>query len=98
MAYNFLNYCKPLYLYQKNYYVYQYATGFSAASALSYKILNEGESAVKNYLKFLSAGSSVTPIDALLIAGVDMRSNQATLDALKLFELRLNELEELLKK
>ena len=81
-----------------NYYVYQYATGFSAASALSYKILNEGESAVKNYLKFLSAGSSVTPIDALLIAGVDMRSNQATLDALKLFELRLNELEELLKK
>lgn len=81
-----------------NYYVYQYATGFSAASALSYKILSEGESAVKNYLKFLSAGSSVTPIDALLIAGVDMRSNQATLDALKLFELRLNELEELLKK
>lgn len=81
-----------------NYYVYQYATGFSAASALSYKILNEGESAVKNYLKFLSAGSSVTPIDALLIAGVDMRTNQATLDALKLFEIRLNELEVLLKK
>lgn len=81
-----------------NYYVYQYATGFSAASALSYKILNEGEAAVKNYLKFLSAGSSVTPIDALLIAGVDMRSNQATLDALKLFEIRLNELEVLLKK
>jgi len=81
-----------------NYYVYQYATGFSAASALSYKILNEGEPAVKNYLKFLSSGSSVTPIDALLIAGVDMRSNQATLDALKLFEIRLDELEKLLIK
>jgi oligoendopeptidase F len=79
-----------------NYYVYQYATGFSAASALSYKILNEGESAVKNYLKFLSSGSSVTPIDALLIAGVDMRTNQATLDALKLFEIRLDELEKLI--
>ncbi len=81
-----------------NYYVYQYATGFSAASALSYKILNEGETAIENYLKFLSLGSSVNPIDALLIAGVDMRTNQATLDALKLFEIRLDELEKLLVK
>jgi oligoendopeptidase F len=81
-----------------NYYVYQYATGFSAASALSYKIINEGEPAVKNYLKFLASGSSVTPINALLIAGVDMRTNQATLDALKLFEIRLDELEKLLLK
>ncbi|KAF0225298.1 MAG: hypothetical protein FD133_525 [Erysipelotrichaceae bacterium] len=80
-----------------NYYVYQYATGFSAASALAYKILNEGEAAVTNYLKFLKAGSSVTPIDALKIAGVDMSSNQATLDALKLFKQRLDEFENLIK-
>ena len=80
-----------------NYYVYQYATGFSAASALAYKIITEGQSAVGNYLSFLKAGSSVTPIEALKIAGVDMSSNQATLDALKLFKQRLDEFEALIK-
>ncbi len=80
-----------------NYYVYQYATGFSAASALAYKILNEGQSAVENYLRFLKAGSSVTPIEALKIAGVDMSTNQATLDALKLFKQRLDEFEALIQ-
>jgi len=80
-----------------NYYVYQYATGFSAASALAYKILNEGQTAVDNYLSFLKAGSSVTPIDALKLAGVDMSSNQATLDALKLFKQRLDEFEALIQ-
>lgn len=79
-----------------NYYVYQYATGFSAASALSHKILTEGQSAVTNYLKFLQAGSSVKPIDALRIAGVDMTSNQATLDALSVFEERLAQLKSLI--
>lgn len=79
-----------------NYYVYQYATGFSAASALSHKILTEGQSAVENYLKFLQAGSSVKPIDALRIAGVDMTSNQATLDALGVFEERLAQLKSLI--
>ena len=79
-----------------NYYVYQYATGFSAASALSHKILTEGQSAVENYLKFLQAGSSVKPIDALRIAGVDMTSNQATLDALGVFEERLEQLKSLI--
>lgn len=80
-----------------NYYVYQYATGFSAASALAYKILNDGDKAVQNYLSFLKAGSSVTPIEALKIAGVDMSSNQATLDALKLFKQRLDEFEALIQ-
>jgi oligoendopeptidase F len=80
-----------------NYYVYQYATGFSAASALAYKILNEGSPAVDNYLRFLKAGSSVTPIEALKLAGVDMSSNQATLDALKLFKQRLEEFEALIQ-
>ncbi|HCT62628.1 MAG TPA: oligoendopeptidase F [Erysipelotrichaceae bacterium] len=79
-----------------NYYVYQYATGFSAASALSHKLLTEGQSAVTNYLKFLQAGSSVKPIDALRIAGVDMTSNQATLDALSVFEERLAQLKTLI--
>ncbi len=80
-----------------NYYVYQYATGFSAASALAYKILTEGQEAVTRYLNFLKAGSSVTPIEALKLAGVDMSSNQATLDALKLFKVRLDEFEALIK-
>lgn len=79
-----------------NYYVYQYATGFSAASALAYKILNDGQTAVDAYLSFLKAGSSVTPIEALRIAGVDMSSNQTTLDALKLFKQRLDEFEALI--
>jgi len=79
-----------------NYYVYQYATGFSAASALSAKILSEGQSAIDRYLDFLKAGSSVTPIEALKLAGVDMTSNQAVVEALDLFEQRLNRLEALL--
>jgi len=64
---------------------------------LAYKIITEGQSAVGNYLSFLKAGSSVTPIEALKIAGVDMSSNQATLDALKLFKQRLDEFEALIK-
>lgn len=79
-----------------NYYVYQYATGFSAASALSAKILNEGQSAVKAYLSFLKTGSSLTPIDALKVAGVDMSNNQAVKDALELFKQRLEELDSLI--
>ena len=59
-------------------------------------MLTEGQSAVENYLKFLQAGSSVKPIDALRIAGVDMTSNQATLDALSVFEERLAQLKSLI--
>lgn len=80
-----------------NYYVYQYATGFSAASALSAKILNEGPKAVEAYLSFLKTGSSLTPIEALKVAGVDMSSNQAVKDALSLFGQRVDELASLLK-
>lgn len=80
-----------------NFYVYQYATGFSAASALSAKILREGQSAVDAYLSFLKAGSSLKPIDALKLAGVDMTTNQATIDALAVFEERLGQLEALMK-
>lgn len=80
-----------------NFYVFQYATGYSAAIALSRKILNEGEEAVKNYKKFLSGGCSKSPIDLLKIAGVDMTSPQPINEALKIFGSLIDELEELLK-
>lgn len=78
-----------------NYYVYQYATGFSAASALSAKILHEGTPAVEAYLDYLKAGSSDFPIEVLKRAGVDMTSSQVIEDALEVFEARLIELEKL---
>jgi oligoendopeptidase F len=79
-----------------NYYVYQYATGFSAATALSSQILNEGEPAVERYLGFLKAGSSNYPIEVLKKAGVDMTSAEPIEAALKVFEEKLEELEQLL--
>ena len=79
-----------------NYYVFQYATGFSAAIALSTKIIKEGESAVKDYLKFLSSGSSTDPISLLKIAGVDMNSPEPIENALKLFDELIDELDSLL--
>lgn len=79
-----------------NFYVFQYATGFSAAIALSTKILKEGEPAVKDYLKFLSSGSSTDPISLLKIAGVDMNSPEPIENALKLFGELIDELDELM--
>ena len=79
-----------------NYYVYQYATGYSAAIALSRRILKEGESAVKDYLSFLSGGSSKDPIDLLKGAGVDMDSPKPVQDALELFDSLLDEMEALM--
>ncbi len=79
-----------------NYYVYQYATGYSAATALAQQILEEGEPAVKRYIDFLKAGSSDYPIEVLKRAGVDMNSKQPILDALDVFEEKLNEIEKLL--
>ena len=76
-----------------NYYVYQYATGFSAAIALSQRILNEGESAVKDYIGFLSGGCSADPITLLKGAGVDMNTAKPVNDALKLFNELLDEME-----
>ncbi|WP_077357186.1 oligoendopeptidase F [Virgibacillus halodenitrificans] len=81
-----------------NYYVYQYATGYSAAMALSNNILHGKEGAVTRYLDFLKAGSSDYPIEVLQKAGVDMTSKQPILDALDLFEEKLNEMEKLLLK
>ena len=82
-----------------NYYVYQYATGKSAAIALSKQILQEGDVAVERYINnFLKAGSSDTPINILRAAGVDMESAQPIQEAFDLFEERLAELETLLTK
>ena len=78
-----------------NYYVFQYATGYSAAIALSRKILSEGESAVQNYLGFLSGGCSKSPIDLLKGAGVDMTSPEPVNQALQLFGELLVEMEKL---
>ena len=80
-----------------NYYVFQYATGYSAAIALSRRILSEGEPAVKDYLGFLSGGCSKSPIDLLKGAGVDMTSPAPVNQALQLFGELLDEMEELTK-
>ncbi|MGN0628447.1 MAG: oligoendopeptidase F [Oscillospiraceae bacterium] len=78
-----------------NYYVFQYATGFSAAVAIANRILEEGEPAVADYKKFLSSGSSTDPISLLKIAGVDMSTPDPINSALKLFGELLDEMEEL---
>ncbi len=77
------------------FYVYQYATGFSAAIALSKRILELGEAGVQDYLKFLTGGSSKYPIDLLKDAGVDMSTPAPINAAMELFEELLNELETL---
>ena len=76
-----------------DYYVYQYATGYAAAIALSRRILREGEAAVKDYLGFLSGGCSADPITLLRGAGVDMASPKPIEDATKLFDEMISELE-----
>ena len=77
------------------FYVYQYATGFSAAIALSKRIMENGESAVEDYKKFLKSGSSDYPIELLKIAGVDMGNKEPIEAAMRVFEELLNEFEKL---
>lgn len=77
------------------FYVYQYATGFSAAIALSGKILREGEAAVEQYKKFLKGGSSMYPLELLRLAGVDMEQKKPVEDALQVFSEYLDEMERL---
>lgn len=78
-----------------NYYVYQYATGFSAASALAKKILIKEENALENYLNYLKAGNSDYPIEVMKKAGVDMTKADYLKEAMQVFEQRLDELEAL---
>lgn len=77
------------------FYVYQYATGFSAAIALSKKILEEGEPAVEEYRSFLKGGSSRYPLDLLRMAGVDMEQKKPVEEALRVFTRYLDEMERL---
>ena len=77
------------------FYVYQYATGFSAAIALSKQILEKGVPAVEQYKKFLKGGSSMYPLELLKMAGVDMEQKAPVQDALAVFAQYLDEMERL---
>lgn len=76
-----------------NFYVYKYATGFSAASALSRQILEEGNSAVERYKEFLKSGGSDFPLNQLRKAGVDMEKKESVDKALHVFKDLVDELE-----
>ena len=79
-----------------NFYVYQYATGFSAAVAIADRILKEGEPAVRDYRRFLSAGCSVPPIEALRFAGVDMEKPDTVQNALRVFADTVRDMKKLI--
>ena len=79
-----------------NYYVFQYATGFSAAVAIAKRILKDGAPAVADYKRFLSGGSSQDPVSLLKIAGVDMSSPAPVNEALAYFGELLDEIEKLI--
>ncbi|MDY2735474.1 oligoendopeptidase F [Intestinibacter sp.] len=76
-----------------NFYVYKYATGFSAASALSKQILEEGEPAVARYKEFLKSGGSDYPLNQLKAAGVDMHKKESVDEALSVFAELVDQLE-----
>lgn len=80
-----------------NFYVYQYATGFSAAVAIANRVLKEGETAVNDYMKFLQSGCTKDPVSLLRIAGVDMATKEPINSALQVFERVIEEMEELTK-
>lgn len=79
----------------RSFYVYKYATGFSAATALTKQIQDEGQPAVDRYLRFLASGSSDYPLNILQTAGVDMSKPDPVNQALSVFESLLDELEAL---
>lgn len=79
-----------------NYYVFQYATGFSAAVALSGKILEEGKPAVDRYINFLKSGSSDYPLNVLKTAGVDMTTEEPVNNAMKIFSKLVDEMDKLI--
>lgn len=78
-----------------SFYVYKYATGFSAAIAISQRILKEGKPAIDDYIKFLKSGGSDHPIELLKIAGVDMTTTEPIELALDMFESIISEMEKL---
>jgi oligoendopeptidase F len=86
----------PHFLRTDNFYVYQYATSFAAATALAKRILEEGEPARDRFMQLLKSGSSDYPIELLKKAGVDMTSPQPIYDTITVFESLVDELEETL--
>ena len=80
------------------FYVYQYATGFSAAIAIAAGILSGDENVLKGYKKFLSGGSSMHPIELLKLCGIDMNSPKVVADALAVFKNILQEWEKVVGK
>lgn len=79
-----------------NFYVYQYATGYSSAVSIAHTILKEGAPAVERYMKFLSGGCSMPPVELLKIAGVNLESPAPIQDALDVFGEILDEIETLI--
>ena len=79
------------------FYVYQYATGFSAAIAISDKILKGDQAAIDGYFRFLGSGGSMDPIDLLKLCGIDMTSKEPVQNAIAVFERYLDEIEPLLQ-
>ena len=78
-----------------NYYVYQYATGFAAAIKIANQIYSGNEEMRDNYLKFLTLGCTLNPIDSLKVSGIDMTSDTVINDATKYMEELLNEINKL---
>lgn len=87
-----LEWCRIPHFYM-NFYVYQYATGFSAAVTIARRILKEGQPAVDDYMKFLSGGCSKAPVELLKTAGVDMTTKEPIQAALNVFGELLDEME-----
>ncbi len=79
-----------------NFYVFQYATGISAALALTDRVLGGGKAERNDYLNFLKSGSSLYPIDTMLLAGVDMRSPEPVIKAIDKFSALVDELDKLM--
>jgi len=79
-----------------NFYVYQYATGLSAACYIVNRIRNKEKNAVEDYLKFLSTGDSLDPVEELKVAGVDMESSEVIEQALDMFDDLIKQYENLL--
>lgn len=80
-----------------NFYVYKYATGFSASSILAQRVLNGEDGAIENYIEFLKDGSKHFPIDQLKIAGVDMSEPETVNKALEVFAKLVEELDKIIK-
>lgn len=80
-----------------NFYVYQYATGFSAAMALSQKLLHGTQADIEAYLSFLKGGCTKSPVELLRMAGVDMASSKPVEDAIELFDSLIDEFESIMK-